>query len=93
MSLSGGRFSMLISIMVPVLYIHHVSRLSEVQHHALGDSHATPCWLQIFGIYMLKEGSAGTLEDVLQPGSTMVAAGYCMYGSSCTVSFSIHRKV
>jgi len=60
---------------------------------ALEDLHASPCWLQIFGIYMLKEGSAGTLEDILQPGSTMVAAGYCMYGSSCTVSFSINRKV
>ncbi|KAH8930806.1 hypothetical protein BDL97_20G000100 [Sphagnum fallax] len=42
----------------------------------------------IFGIYMLKEGSAGTLEDILQPGSTMVAAGYCMYGSSCTFVLS-----
>jgi fructose-1,6-bisphosphatase len=42
----------------------------------------------IFGIYMLKEGSAGTLEDVLQPGFTMVAAGYCMYGSSCTFVLS-----
>jgi len=26
-----------------------------------------------------------TLEDVLQPGKYMLAAGYCMYGSSCTV--------
>lgn len=42
----------------------------------------------IFGIYMLKEGSAGTLNDVLQPGNNMVAAGYCMYGSSCTLVFS-----
>ena len=40
---------------------------------------------QIFGIYMLKENSAGTIHDVLQPGKNMVAAGYCMYGSSCTV--------
>lgn len=39
----------------------------------------------IFGIYMLKEGSAGTLNDVLQPGKNMIAAGYCMYGSSCTL--------
>lgn len=45
---------------------------------------------QIFGIYMLPEGPdgkpvAGKVEDVLQPGTKMVAAGYCMYGSSCTV--------
>ena len=26
-----------------------------------------------------------SLEDVLRPGENMVAAGYCMYGSSCTV--------
>eukprot|EP00249_Psilotum_nudum_P003421 c16806_g1_i2 orf=156-1181(+) len=42
----------------------------------------------IFGIYMLKEGSAGTLNDVLQPGRNMIAAGYCMYGSSCTLVLS-----
>lgn len=29
-----------------------------------------------------KEGSKGTIEDVLRPGSDMVAAGYTMYGSS-----------
>lgn len=42
----------------------------------------------IFGIYMLKEGSAGTINDVLQPGRNMIAAGYCMYGSSCTLVLS-----
>lgn len=26
-----------------------------------------------------------TTEDVLKPGNEMVAAGYCMYGSSCMV--------
>jgi len=41
----------------------------------------------IFGIYKIKEGSKGTLEDVLRPGREMVAAGYTMYGSSCNVSF------
>lgn len=34
---------------------------------------------------MIKDGDEATLEDVLQPGKNMVAAGYCMYGSSCTV--------
>ncbi|KAG0620962.1 hypothetical protein M758_4G257900, partial [Ceratodon purpureus] len=38
----------------------------------------------IFGIYMLKDGIEGTVEDVLQPGTAMLAAGYCMYGSSWT---------
>ena len=40
----------------------------------------------IFGIYKVKDGSKGTLEDVLRPGREMVAAGYTMYGSSCNVS-------
>ncbi|MFS7941086.1 putative fructose-bisphosphatase [Helianthus anomalus] len=39
----------------------------------------------IFGVYMLKDGAESRLEDVLQPGKNMLAAGYCMYGSSCTV--------
>ncbi|KAG6786042.1 hypothetical protein POTOM_007634 [Populus tomentosa] len=37
----------------------------------------------IFGIYMVKDGHEPTLNDVLQPGKNMLAAGYCMYGSSC----------
>jgi fructose-1,6-bisphosphatase len=48
------------------------------------------CFLQIFGIYMLEEGKAGNVDDILKPGTTMVAAGYCMYGSSCTVSLRWH---
>ncbi|PIM97382.1 Fructose-1,6-bisphosphatase [Handroanthus impetiginosus] len=36
----------------------------------------------IFGIYMVKDGEP-TINDVLQPGKNMLAAGYCMYGSSC----------
>ncbi|XLU19663.1 hypothetical protein S245_055729, partial [Arachis hypogaea] len=39
---------------------------------------------RIFGIYMLKDEHEPTLEDVLQPGKNMLAAGYCMYSSSCT---------
>ncbi|KAI7750889.1 hypothetical protein M8C21_003107 [Ambrosia artemisiifolia] len=42
----------------------------------------------IFGIYMLKDGAESRLEDVLQPGKNMLAAGYCMYGSSCTLVLS-----
>lgn len=34
---------------------------------------------------MVKDSIEPTLDEVLQPGKNMVAAGYCMYGSSCTV--------
>mmetsp|Transcript_26237 Transcript_26237/g.57275 ORF Transcript_26237/g.57275 Transcript_26237/m.57275 type:complete len:246 (-) Transcript_26237:4709-5446(-) len=36
----------------------------------------------IFGIYKKKDSSPGTVADVLQKGTELVAAGYCMYGSS-----------
>ncbi|KAF9454491.1 fructose-1,6-bisphosphatase [Macrolepiota fuliginosa MF-IS2] len=39
----------------------------------------------IFGIYKIRDGSAGTIKDVLRPGSEMVAAGYIMYGSSANL--------
>jgi fructose-1,6-bisphosphatase I len=39
----------------------------------------------IFGIYLVRDGSKGTVEDVLRPGREMVAAGYCMYGSSANM--------
>jgi len=39
----------------------------------------------IFGIYKVKEGSEGSISDVLQPGKEMVAAGYTMYGSSANL--------
>ncbi|XP_076894280.1 fructose-1,6-bisphosphatase, cytosolic isoform X2 [Bidens hawaiensis] len=42
----------------------------------------------IFGIYMIKDSDEARLEDVLQPGKNMLAAGYCMYGSSCTLVLS-----
>ncbi|KAF7363447.1 Fructose-1,6-bisphosphatase, cytosolic [Mycena sanguinolenta] len=42
----------------------------------------------IFGIYKIRDGSKGTLEDVLRPGSEMVAAGYTMYGSSANLVLS-----
>ncbi|KAG0540291.1 hypothetical protein BDA96_03G396200 [Sorghum bicolor] len=42
----------------------------------------------IFGIYMIKDKDNVTLADVLQPGKDMLAAGYCMYGSSCTLVLS-----
>ncbi|XP_022153721.1 fructose-1,6-bisphosphatase, cytosolic isoform X2 [Momordica charantia] len=42
----------------------------------------------IFGIYHLNDSHEPNLEDVLQPGKNMVAAGYCLYGSSCTLVLS-----
>ena len=36
----------------------------------------------IFGIFQLAPDSKGTKEDLLRPGSEMVAAGFTMYGAS-----------
>ena len=36
----------------------------------------------IFAIHKLAEGSKGTKEDILKPGSQLVAAGFTMYGAS-----------
>ncbi|KAI5922428.1 inositol phosphatase [Camillea tinctor] len=36
----------------------------------------------IFGIHKLAEGSTGTKEDILKPGSELLAAGFTMYGAS-----------
>ncbi|MBA0606376.1 hypothetical protein Godav_018849 [Gossypium davidsonii] len=47
----------------------------------------------IFGIYMMKDNHEPTLDDVLQPGKQMLAAGYCMYGSSCTLVLSTGEGV
>ncbi|KAG2371390.1 Fructose-1,6-bisphosphatase protein [Vigna angularis] len=39
---------------------------------------------EIFGIYMVKNEAKVSVEDAMQPGNQMLAASYCMYGSSCT---------
>jgi len=36
----------------------------------------------IFGIFKLREGAKGTKEDLLQPGTELVASGFTMYGAS-----------
>ncbi|KAI4861265.1 inositol phosphatase [Hypoxylon rubiginosum] len=36
----------------------------------------------IFGIHKLEDGSMGTKEDILKPGSELLAAGFTMYGAS-----------
>ncbi|XLR46603.1 hypothetical protein HN51_030682 [Arachis hypogaea] len=47
----------------------------------------------IFGIYAAKDKDKVTLDDVLQPGNRMLAAGYCMYGSSCMFVISTGHGV
>ncbi|KAK2466916.1 hypothetical protein APHAL10511_001174 [Amanita phalloides] len=47
----------------------------------------------IFGIYKVRDGSAGTIQDVLRPGREMVAAGYTMYGSSANLVLSTGQGV
>lgn len=36
----------------------------------------------IFGIFKLQEGAKGSKEDLLRPGTELVAAGFTMYGAS-----------
>src|SRR6187551_2252703 len=36
----------------------------------------------IFAVHKLAEGSKGTKEDILRPGTELVAAGFTMYGAS-----------
>ncbi|KAI8871637.1 inositol phosphatase [Ramicandelaber brevisporus] len=48
----------------------------------------------IFGIYKVKDSErGGSVEDVLRPGTEMVAAGYCMYGSSCNMLITLGNGV
>lgn len=47
----------------------------------------------IFGVYMVKDKNKPTLDDVLLPGKNMLAAGYCMYGSSCMLVLSTGNGV
>ena len=46
-------------------------------------------FVQIFGIYKASEKGVIKDSDTLQPGKDMVAAGYCMYGSSCVLVLTI----
>lgn len=47
----------------------------------------------IFGIYLIENKDEAKLEDVLQSGNSMVAAGYCMYGSFCELVISTGNGV
>ncbi|PHH81525.1 hypothetical protein CDD82_586 [Ophiocordyceps australis] len=43
----------------------------------------------IFAVHKLPEGSTGTKEDVLKPGTELVAAGFTMYGASAQLVLTI----
>ncbi len=48
----------------------------------------------IFGVYnRISEDGPGTLEDCLQPGRDLVAAGYLVYGSSTMLVYSTGQGV
>ncbi|KAF8921289.1 fructose-1,6-bisphosphatase [Mucidula mucida] len=47
----------------------------------------------IFGIYKVAQEGSASVEDVLRPGSEMVAAGYTMYGSSANLVLSTGQGV
>lgn len=48
----------------------------------------------IFGVYKaVSEGNQGTVEDFLQPGRNLVAAGYVIYGSSTMLVYSTGNGV
>ncbi|KAF9648953.1 fructose-1,6-bisphosphatase [Thelephora ganbajun] len=48
----------------------------------------------IFGIYQIGDPNPKrSIQDVLKPGSQMVAAGYCMYGSSANMVLSTGNGV
>lgn len=47
----------------------------------------------IFGIYKRSSDGPITLAEIMQPGKTMVAAGYALYGSATMVVLSIRGSV
>lgn len=47
----------------------------------------------IFGIYKVKPGTSGSLDDVMRPGREMVCAGYCMYGSMTYMMITLGDRV
>ena len=47
----------------------------------------------IFGVYRANALGKGDVNDVLRPGKEMVAAGYCMYGSACTMVLTVGGNV
>ncbi|BAT89613.1 hypothetical protein VIGAN_06061000 [Vigna angularis var. angularis] len=62
----------------------HLATTESRVIHRLSRTTSKPTSLIIFGIYMVKNEAKVSLEDAMQPGNQMLAAGYCVYGSSCT---------
>lgn len=46
----------------------------------------------IFAIHKLPEGSKGTKEDLLKPGTELVAAGFTMYGASAQLVITMKNS-
>jgi len=47
----------------------------------------------IFGIYNVRKVGSPSVEDVLQPGTELVCAGYTMYSSACMLVISLGKDV
>nr|CCA13969.1 unnamed protein product [Albugo laibachii Nc14] len=47
----------------------------------------------IFAIYEKQDEGEGSINDILQPGNKLVAAGYCMYGSSTQLVLTYGKGV
>ncbi|CAL5329679.1 unnamed protein product [Camellia sinensis] len=81
------------------LLMHSVSQVSTkycVVFDPLDGSSNIDCGVSvgtIFGIYMVKDKENPTLDDALQSGKNLLAAGYCMYGSSCMLVLSTGNGV
>lgn len=46
----------------------------------------------IFSVFKKTSPGEPTVNDILKPGTDMVAAGYCMYGSAIDVSVEENAK-
>jgi fructose-1,6-bisphosphatase I len=46
----------------------------------------------IFGIHKLPDGSQGTREDILKPGTELLAAGFTMYGASAQLVITMKGR-
>lgn len=90
--ISSGRTSLLVSEEVEeAIFVQSPRGKYIVVFDPLDGSSNIDCGVSIgtiFGIYMVKNETEVSLEDALQPGNKLVAAGYCMYGSSCTFVLS-----
>lgn len=93
------RFSNKVSVLVseedeePVVLTHNKDAKYAVVFDPLDGSSNIDCNVSvgsIFGIYKRVDPSKDvTVADVLQPGSELVVAGYCMYGSSTQMVITI----